>query len=161
MDPLIQASDLTGFRGAPFSEPVVQAAAESIRTQCEWHIAPSETETVKLRGGGYVILLPSMHVTEVSAVVDNYGEAVAGCEWFPNGVIECPSGFPPFISVTFTHGYDACPAEILPVIAERAASQASGRVKSEAAGGVSISMEGGYDPIGSGVLAKYRIAGGT
>jgi hypothetical protein len=161
VDPLIQASDLADFRGAPFSQPVAEAAAESIRTECEWHIAPSEIATVKLRGGGYVLLLPSMYVTDVSSVVDNYGQAVAGCEWFPNGTIECPSGFPLFVTVTFTHGYPACPPELLPVIAERAASQASGRIKSEAAGGVSISMEGGYDPIGSGVLAKYRLHGGT
>lgn len=161
MTALIQASDLAGFRGAPFSDPVVQAAAESLRTQCEWHIAPSEIGTVKLRGGSDVLLLPSMHVTEVQSVVDNYGQPVTGWEWFPNGVLECPAGFPPFVSVTFTHGWPACPADLLPIIAERALSQASGRVRSEAAGGVSVSLEGGYDPDSARVLAKYRLQGGT
>ena len=161
MDPLIQASDLAGFRGAPFSDVVAEAAAESIRTECDWHIAPSEIETVKLRGGSSVLLLPSMHVTEVSSVVDSYGNAVTGWEWLPSGVLECPAGFPPFISVTFTHGYPECPKELLPIIAERAMSQASGRVKSESAGGVSISMESTTDPTSSGILAKYRLHGGT
>lgn len=161
MSQLVQASDLSGFRGAPFSAQVTEAAAESIRTQCEWHIAPSETATVKLRGGGSIILLPTMHVTEVVSVVDSYGNQVTGWEWLPSGVIENPAGFPPFVSVTFTHGYPACPPELLPVIAERAASQASGRIKSEAAGGISISLEGGDDPVTSRVMAKYRMHGGA
>lgn len=161
MDKLVQASDLAGFRGSPFSEPVVQAAAESVRTDCEWHVAPAEVRTVKLRAGGSIVLLPSMHVTDVTAVVDNYGHPVSGWEWFENGVIECPLGFPPFISVTFTHGYPECPPDLLPIIAERALSQASGRIRSESAGGVSVSMETGDDPTSRGVLAKYRLHGGT
>lgn len=161
MDPLIQAADLVGFRGAPFSDQVAQAAAESLRAQCDWHIAPSEVETVKLRGGGFTLLLPSMHVTEVASVVDNYGNAVTGWEWFPNGVLESPSGFPSFVTVTFTHGFPECPVELLPIIADLAVSQSSGRIKSEAAGGVSISMESGDDPNGSRVLAKYRLHGGA
>ena len=161
MDPLIQASDLAGFRGAPFSAEVAEAAAQSIRTESGWHIAPSEIETVKLRGGSSVLLLPSMHVTAVSGVVDSYGNDVTGWEWFPSGVMECAAGFPLFVSVTFTHGYPECPKELLPIIAERAMSQASGRVRSESAGGVSISLEGGYDPSTSSVLAKYRLQGGA
>lgn len=161
MEPLIQVTDLLGFRGAPFAGNVTQAAAESIRTQCEWHIAPSVEETVKLRAGGSVVLLPSLHVTAVASVTGNHGTAVTGWEWFPNGVLEKPDGFPAFVTVTFTHGHPTCPVELLPIIAERAVSQASGRIKSEALAGRSVSLEGGYDPASAGVLAKYTLNGGA
>jgi hypothetical protein len=156
---LIQAADLAGFRGAPFSDQVTEAAAESIRTQCEWHIAPSVEATVKIRASGNVLLLPSLHVTAVASVVDSTGNAVTDWEWYPSGIIERAAAFPAFVTVTFTHGYTSCPKELLPIIAERAVSQASGRIKSEALAGRSVSLEGGYDPAGSGVLAKYILNG--
>lgn len=161
MEPLIQPAELNGFRGAPFPGNITEAAAESIRTQCEWHIAPSLDATLKVRAGGSVILLPSLHVTAVASVVDNHGTAVAGWEWYPNGILERPAGFPAFVSVTFTHGYPACPKELLPIIAERAVSQASGRIKSEALAGRSVSLEGGYDPDAARILAKYTLFGGA
>lgn len=158
MDPLIQPADLVGFRGAPFSAKVTSAAAASVRTKCEWHIAPSVTETVKLRAGGSVVLLPSLHVTDVASVVDVNDAEITGWDWSPEGIIELPyGGFPRFVTVTFTHGYPDCPDDLLPIIAERAVGQASGRIKSESLAGRSISLEGGDDP--SSVLAKYSLNG--
>lgn len=159
MDPLIQASDLNGFRGAPFSAQVTEAAAQSLRTECKWHIAPSVTQTVKVRAGGSVLLLPSMYVTAVASVADMLGNVITGWDWSTEGIIERAAGFPSFVAVTFTHGYTTCPKELLPIIAERALSQASGRVKSEALAGRSISLEGGYDPVNGAVLAKYIVNG--
>lgn len=156
--PLIAAADLAGFRGAPFSAQVTEAAAESVRSECDWHLAPSVTETVKLRGGGGVLILPSLRVTAIASITGVDGTVVDGWEWMPNGVVERMAGaFPRFVNVTFTHGYDACPKELLPIIAERAQSQASGRIKSEALAGRSVSLEGGYDPATEGALAKYRL----
>lgn len=158
--PLVVAADLTGFRGAPFATQVVEAASESVRSECDWHVAPSITETVKLRGGGGGLILPSLRVTAVASITGVDGTVVDGWEWMPNGVVERTAGaFPRFVNVTFTHGYTACPKELLPIIAERALSQASGRIKSEAAGGVSLSVESSYDPVGAAVLSRYRLPG--
>lgn len=160
MAELIQAADLVGFRGAPFAAAVLAAAAESVRADCEWHIAPSVTETRKLRGGDRVLILRSLRVTAVTSILDADGNAIDGWDWWENGVVERRSGvFPKSVTVTFTHGYTTCPKELLPIIAERALSQASGRIKSEALAGRAVSLEGGYDPAGSGVLAKYALNG--
>src|SRR5690606_13689852 len=40
-EPLIEASALAGFPGAPFSAAQVRSAADSLRTQAGWHIAPT------------------------------------------------------------------------------------------------------------------------
>lgn len=158
--PLVASADLSGFRGAPFAASVAEAAAESVRAECAWHIAPSVTETVKLRGEGGVVLLPSLRVTGVASITDADGNPVEGWEWWPNGVVEVSGSFPRIVNVTFTHGYESCPKELLPIIAERAQSQASGRIKSEALAGRSVSLEGGYDPVTSVVLARYKLNGG-
>lgn len=159
MDPLIQPADLVGFRGAPFSAKVTSAAAGSVRAQCEWHIAPVVTETKKLRADGTVLLLPSLHVTEIDSIVDVDGNEITGWDWLPEGIIERLAGFPRFVSVTFTHGYTACPEELLPIIAERALAQASGRVKAESLAGRSIQLEPGVDPTSASVLGKYALNG--
>lgn len=159
MEPLIQASDLVGFRGAPFSDKVTKAAAESVRTQCEWHISPLVTETKKFRAYGTVLLLPSLHVTEIASIQDVAGNQVTGWDWLPEGIIECLSGFPRFVSVTFTHGYVTCPDDLLPIIADRALGQASGRIKAESLAGRSIQLEPGADPTAAGVLGKYALNG--
>lgn len=158
--PLIDSVDLAGFRGAPFSPAVVEAAAESLRSECGWHIAPVAEDTVRLRGGGSILLLPSLRVSGVASVVDGEGVAVTDWEWFESGVLERAGGFPRVVVVTFTHGYDWCPRELLPVIAERASSQASGRIKSEALAGRSVSLEGGYDPITDRLVSRYKVNGG-
>lgn len=157
-EPLVTDADLTGFRGAPYPASVLGAAYESVRDECGWHIAPAVEQVVKLRGGSSVILLPSLCVTAVASVVDFDGLTIDGWEWYPNGVIESGSGtFPRTVTVTFTHGYATCPKALLPVIAERAQSQAAGRVKSESLGGRAVSLEAGYDPATEAALAKYRL----
>jgi hypothetical protein len=159
-DPLISASDLTGFRGAPFVQAVADAAAGAVRAECGWHIAPEVNETARVRGGSRILLLPTLKLTGVTSITDTDGNAVTGWEWFESGVVELDFGsFPRVVIVSFRHGYPACPAELLPVIAERAVAQSSGRIRSESAGGVSVSMETGDDPTGTSTLARYRIPG--
>lgn len=159
--PLVTPADLAAFRGGPFGEAVTNAAAQSVRTECGWHIAPSTKQTIAVRtGGADAILLPSLHVTAVNSVTDRNGTPVDGWDVWSNGILERPGGFPDAVQITFTHGFETCPKDLLGIIAERAASQASGRIKSEAAGGVSISMESGYDPATMAALAKYLIEGG-
>jgi len=157
-DPLISADDLTGFRGAPFPQAVADAAAGAVRAECGWHIAPEVEQTLRLRGGSTHLLLPTLKLNGVASITDADGNALTGWEWFESGVVESNWGaFPRVVIVTFTHGYRACPAELLPAIAERASAQAAGRVKSQTAGTFSVSMDTTEDPFSA--VAKYRIPG--
>lgn len=158
--PLAQAQDLAAFRGGPFHADVVTAAAQSVRSECGWHIAPSIEQKIAVRtGGSDTVLLPSLRVTAVTAVTDRRGGTVDGWEAWSNGILERPGGFPDAVEITFTHGYETCPPDLLPIIAERAAAQASGRIKAEALAGRSVQLEGGYDPVTQTTLNAYRIAG--
>lgn len=161
MQPLVQGSELNGFRGAPFPPAVLNAAAQSIRTECEWHIAPLVECTVKLRAGSSdTVLLPTMHLVEVLEVTSSAGDLVTGWEAMADGTLERPGGFPRFINVRFSHGHESCPAELLAVIAERAVSGAAGRITAESLGGRAVSLESGYDSVSMAVLQKYKLQGG-
>lgn len=156
--PLAEPAALAKFRGGPFEAETVTAAGASIRAECGWHIAPSVEQTVALRtGGADEVLLPSLYVSEVMAVTDRAGTAVGGWDAWSNGILTRPGGFPDVVQVTFRHGYEKCPAELLPIIAERAAAQASGRIKSEALAGRSVQLEGGEAPETRASIAAYRI----
>ena len=62
--------DLLGSPLIGYDPDAVLAAAEAVRSYCGWHIAPAVEETVTLDGsGGRHLLLPSLHVTEVSEIV--------------------------------------------------------------------------------------------
>lgn len=96
------------------------AACDAVRGYCEWHIAPSVTETLTLDGpGGSVLHLPSAHVTAVASVANN-GTAVADPQWSASGMIRADYGrwterFRGVV-VELTHGYDECPADVLKVL---------------------------------------------
>lgn len=160
LEPMATVSDLAGFNGAPFTQDVVTSAGDSVRDECGWHIAPEISTTMKFRGEGTLILLPTMRLMDVSLVRDRDGYPVAGVEWLQNGILECPAGFPPYVEVTFRHGYKVCPPSLLGVIAERAQARSGGRIKSEALAGRSVSLEGGYDPATAAVLNRYRLQDG-
>jgi hypothetical protein len=117
------------------------------------------TETKKFRADGTVLLLPSLHVTAVTSIQDVSGNELTGWDWLPEGIIECLSGFPRFVTVTFTHGYASCPDDLLPIIADRALGHATGRIKAEALAGRSIQLEPGADPTTTSVLGKYALNG--
>ena len=154
---LATAEDLAAFKGAPFSPPVIEGAAESVRDECGWHIAPNVTSSVRMRGGGTVLLLPTLRLTGVGLIKTSDGTVITGWDWLPNGVVERPGGFPRIVEVHFTHGYDKCPASLLGVIAERASSGSYGRVRQESLGGRSVSLESGYDTVGGSVVQKYTL----
>lgn len=161
LEPLVRSTELTGFRGAPFPPAVLVAAAQSIRTECEWHIAPLVESTVKLRAGtSDTVLLPTMHLVEVLEVTSSAGALLFGWEAMPDGTLERPGGFPRFINVKFRHGYESCPAELISVIAERAISGSAGRITAESLGGRAVSLESGYDSVSMAVLQKYKLQGG-
>lgn len=121
--PLVIPSDLTGFPGAPFDETLVNAAAESVRSEAGWHIAPVVTETLRVKSwGGTDLVIPSLRILSVTAV--RYGLVTYVGDWtlLPDGLYR-RSGWPVgVIEVDLIHGYDATPAELLPVIVQRVKS---------------------------------------
>lgn len=164
MAPLATAAELAGFRGAPFDEAAVHAASDSIRDECGWHIGPKLRSIIRFRGVKGttlpILLLPTLRLIDVVSVTDKDGNPLYDLEWLPNGVLEREGGFPPWVEVTFFHGYTECPKALLPIIAERAVAASKGRIKSEALAGRSVSLDGGYDPASAAVLAKYKVNGG-
>lgn len=121
---LLDPEDLGDFPGAPFSEGVVDSAAAAVQRVAGWHIAPVVTETLTLDSdGGPTLVLPSLKVVSVTAVrnVTDPDAPVTlegwrlrrasmtlrrACGW-PCGTLE----------VDLEHGYEACPPDLLPVIA--------------------------------------------
>lgn len=159
LEPLAAVTDLTGFNGGPFVQPVVDSAGDSIRDECGWHIAPEVTAVMKFRGEGALVLLPTLKLVTVISITDRDGQPVDGVDWYENGILERASGFPSYVEVTFVHGYLVCPRSLLAVVAERASARSAGRIKSEALAGRSVSLEGGYDPVSSRMLNAYRLQG--
>lgn len=155
--PLVNASGLVAFKGAPFVQEIIDSAAGSVRDDCGWHIAPSITTTLKLRGGGVALILPTLFLTDVVSIRTTGGVEITGWDWLPNGVVERCGGFPRFVEVEFKHGYDSCPPALLGVIAERAATGSFGRVRQESLGSRSVSVESGYDPVGGAAVQKYTL----
>jgi hypothetical protein len=162
MKPLLDSSDLSGFPGAPFSDAIVKAAAESVRRDAGWHIAPQVQQTVTVEAQGGTLILPSLHVVNVHSISDGDGNKL-GVRVFSltnGGVLhgDFPSGP---LKVVFTHGYSECPAELLPVVAERAHTyQQDHRVSQEQSGAEMIAYAA--PSVGRGVprmLKLYRLPG--
>lgn len=109
------------LQGLPLSDLdsyAVAAACEQARLFCDWHIAPSVTETVTVAVRDGVGLLPSLRVTAVTSV----NGATAGYSWFPDGrVVLEASRWHGAAVVVFTHGYDICPAPVRAAVAQMAA----------------------------------------
>lgn len=100
---------------APSDEARLEQAEAEVRGFCGWHIAPSRTETVTVEGdGGAVLLLPSLHVTAVSEILDEDGDAVTDFKWRRSGVlrggVRWAAGRE--YKVTFTHGHPAVPRDV-------------------------------------------------
>jgi hypothetical protein len=153
LPPLADASDLAAFPGAPFDDALVISACAAVRAEAGWHIAPSVSETLTVDSpGGPLLTLPTLALTEVSAVRDvtdpddtetlgDWRVSAAGMLARTNGQ-PWPAGFG-VLEVDVTHGYDQCPAELLPVIAEHCqASTISSTVQQEASGSESVTYFG-------------------
>ena len=127
--PLLTADELAalGFPGS-FNEVDVAVAGALVRGACQWHVAPSvETTLVLDTEGGRVLLLPSLHVTEILSVTDGAGTVLDGWTWSASGMLErttpWPSGFRA-VHVRLRHGLDKVPADLAAVVADLARSRA-------------------------------------
>lgn len=152
------------------ADPTAGAQAlAAIQAYCGWHVAPSRSETLVLDGSGATVqLLPSLHVTEITAVTDYTTEVdVAELEWSAAGFMRHPSwlwtGRLRGVSVTLTHGFAAMPDDLAGVILSLSAiTIGSG---SQTAGPFTITAASqGTGPFAIGeyemsVLDKYRIPG--
>lgn len=141
----------------------VLAAEDIVRSYCGWHISPSVTETITLDGnGGKVLILPTMHVTAITSVVeDGTTLSVDDYSWSQIGLLERVyyRRWPRTrrsVQVTLTHGYPQCPPAVRREVARIAAAGYSTPPVTEAkVGQVSFT----YDPEALSVLDAYRLPG--
>lgn len=130
---LVAPTDLSYLPGAPFTADEVDAAVEALRTALRWHIAPVRTETVTLDVDGLdqILHLPTRLLVSVDEVRDaDTASVVAASEYRvskPLAQVKRDYGYWESgyarIQVDLTHGYESCPRDLLPVIAEVAVSQ--------------------------------------
>lgn len=86
---------------------------DAVRSWCGWHIAPSQSETVKVEGeGGRVLLLPSLKVTAVTEVRNESGAVTTGYKWRENGVLRGWWSAEDLYAFDITHGYVEMPSEL-------------------------------------------------
>lgn len=131
-------TELAAFLTAGEGERLAQAEA-LVRGFCGWHIAPSRTETVSVRGRGLAtLLLPSMRVTAVSSVtVDGLAlTAEDDFTWSAAGVLTHAGRWinGKVVSVAMTHGYSTPPAEVTGVVqavAQRAVDNPGSLVRTQ------------------------------
>ncbi len=117
---LVSPTQLTAYADG---DPLVllDQAVALVRTYCGWRLGPSVEETLTVDGSGSQFLdLPSMHVTEVSEVVENGTVLDASAyQWSERGQLWRATGWTGAfrgVQVTLTHGYDVLPAELTAVI---------------------------------------------
>lgn len=166
-------------------EEALSRAEAAVRSYCGWHVAPSTTETLVLDGpGASVLLLPSLHVTDVESIEER-GTLVdpASYEWSESGAVRRVSGGlleswgswrgPRWtrayrgLAVRLTHGYAEMPLDVLAIIerlADRAIASSEGAGTLSAVGAVSFATGSDGLPIGGsltetelGVLARYKL----
>lgn len=127
MSSLVSPADLADFPGAPHAASVVDAAAESVRAEAGWHIAPTVTETLTLDGvDGTDLVLPSLRVIDVTEIRDvTEAVPVILSDWrlsASSGIVRRIYGWPwraASIEVDIVHGHPRCPTDLLPEIAAR------------------------------------------
>lgn len=111
------------------------AALAAARRYCGWIVTPPATETITVDGpGGRVLSLPSMHLTTVSAVVeDGVTLNVSDLRWSVDRATvykksgACWTSAAGAITVTITHGFTTAPDF------DVAVAQAAGALEAEAA----------------------------
>ena len=186
----LQLADAAALETYRSGDPtlLVGIAEGAVRRFCGWHIAPSITETVTLDSPGTnTLLLPSMHVTAVSAVrgitmddpagysmglygEGNYGDPPVVLDgWrtnpsarFRSGILEhSPYRWPMgIVEVDFTHGYDTVPAEVQGVVLDLAETlrNSMGAASRRSVGSVSVDFAADQiTPVHQQVLDAYKI----
>lgn len=143
-----------------------KGACAFIRAYCGWHIAPSAAEVLTVDGPGQRFLgLPSMRVTAVTSIVQDGTMLLENVdyEWSASGYLNhrrCWTSKLRGVVVSLTHGYDACPADLVQVIGRLEKSGQFVGFTSAAVNGVAVSLAvgaDGLDPFVATILDHYRI----
>ena len=149
---------VTLVSGAPPTSPQfwLDAATQAVRSYCGWHISPAVTETVVLDGrGGRSLLLPSLHVGEITSVLNDGVEVIDDVQFSESGILVLDCGYWSCkfrsITITWTHGWPvdevADLAGIISKLAGRAATAASNITRQNAGTqGVSYGTVNGLPP---------------
>lgn len=132
--------------GTDVTDADLEAIGNAIRNWCGWHIAPRKTETLTLDQLGHrVLTIPSLLVTDVSAVTDADDNPIDDYEWRTIGQLWRRRGWPTGyrkVKVTLTHGFESTPPEILAVaqhmLDERVDAAAFGSVKTAQLDGAAV-----------------------
>lgn len=150
----------------PMGDGLPEWAVNAVRVFCGWHIAPEATETVKLLGEGTsVIILPSLKVTGVTSVKIN-GVETDNYTWDERGLLYLRRFIGPHVpvEVTFTHGYQIPPPEVVQAIQRMDLTSGAMPFTYMNVDGVSVGRVGkpasasnttGLDDVSALVLAPY------
>lgn len=172
---LVGETDLDDFPGAPYPLLIVQAAAESLRRDCGWHIAPEVEETLTVDGtDGRELILPTLRIvaiTEIRDVTDPDNPVVLDDWRVANvrGIVYRRIGWPcevGSIEVDLTHGYATCPPELFPEVATRcraASSAVDSTIKSTQIDDFKESYTESHSEVGVGNssrVAQFSVDGG-
>lgn len=154
-------------------ETYLDAAADTIRRYCGWHVAPVARESLTVKGSGSGELrLPSLRVVEVHSVTANGATVPVDQISSEGGVLTLSSGVwsaGPVVA-DVTHGFDASDVAALAMsIAARARSTPSGYVRQQAGtmsatpSQMSFNASGGVGLLDweKRQLDLYRIVGGA
>lgn len=162
MEPLASTDQLGHFPGASsITAPLVAAAAGHIRSVAGWHIAPKVTETRKLWSpGGNLLQLPTLLLDVDAPVLVSSGSKTwdaSQIEAEDTGLLwgSWPKGR---LTVTFTHGHDECPADLLAILAELAVTFSRDRtIKQESILSRSVSYGAAEGVTVDDVLSRYKL----
>lgn len=142
------------------------AAVSALRQACGWHVAPVVTSTARVRVEGGVIVLPSLRVTRVVEVKWR-GEVIdpARYELMPEPVIylrgHSLSREPVVVEVTFEHGYDEMPGELVSLLGAAASRGSAGSLVTQVGqvkfGGSGILPGAAEAMAAAPALARYRL----
>lgn len=150
---------------------LIADASAAVRAYTGQHFSVATTTArIKVKGG--VIRLPQRPVTAVSALANTTGTALlftwdAGAQvWLSSSLPlangpTCSGRLPQYVDVTYTHGYDTIPADVVAVVAQMAGralgtTPAEGGVQSESIGGYNYSLGSAAAAGGIGMLPAER-----
>lgn len=160
---LVTPEQLVSFAVGGLSDELVDVAAAAVRRDLGWHLVPRITETIAVEShGGHLLWLPTRSLPGAPVVVSGVQSGIDHWHQLP-GALWSPEPWPiGYVSVTLAHGLAACPADLLPLLAQRAdaASQPrDSRVTSFTNGGVQMALADPYqlDP----ELAPYAVLDGV
>lgn len=172
MEPLITSMDLPGYSPAE-ARVAARLASGVVRGYCGWHIAPVLTEELTVEGrGGYVLQLPTLRLTAVTALAQDGDTLVLpDTTWSRRGVLRWSEGrwlsSYGAVVVTITHGYDETPDDVAAVatsVARRALANPESLGQESVAGYSATFPLGGLGsfaltPAERNILGRHRLPG--